>query len=250
MFMKKLPLLFFLFSLLAILIFSSCREGLVEPTRLLELKVVDTLGVAVPNAKVDFYLSERELNTNRNPLIESLYTNEEGIIKVALDVEIFDYYVNIEKDELNNWYTNTFINLPNLMGTNTTVVTLSNPFQAKLTGKYKKRWQQVENLINGNPSLPSCTNQLYHDFVRRIEIEKNKRDGEVEKYQSSVCPFPGQSEGINIWTYNKQNNTITLGVDNFSETYKITEFTGDKLSLLYTTPDGAFRVERKYKLIN
>ncbi len=57
--MRKLYFIVFIFSFLSISFFSSCREGLVEPVRLLELYVVDTLGVAVPNAKVDFYLTEQ-----------------------------------------------------------------------------------------------------------------------------------------------------------------------------------------------
>lgn len=231
-------------------VLSSCREGGVEPVRLLELYVVDTLGVPVPNAKVEFYFTETALNTSTNQIIETLYTNNEGIVKVALDVEIFDYYVNIEKDELNNWYTNTFVSLPKLQGKNTTTITLSNPFQVKLTGKYKRRWQQTDDLINGNPSFPNCSNQLYHDFIRRTETEKDKRDGEVIKYQTDICPFPGTSEGTNQWVYNEQNNTITFGVDFFAETYQIIEFTGNRMSLLYTTPDGAFRKEKRYKLIN
>lgn len=247
--MKKLHFIIFIFSFLSISFFTSCREGLVEPVRLLELYVVDTLGVAVPNAKVDFYFTEQALSTNTNQIIETLYTNEKGVINVALDVEIFDYYVNIEKDELNNWYTNTFINLTNLREKNTTTITINTTFKAKLTGKYKKRWQQTEDIINGNASFPNCANQFYHDFVRRIETEKNKRDGELEQYQTNICPFPGKLEGLNQWIYNEQNNTITFGQGNFAEIYKVAEFTSDKMSLVYTTPDGAFVKEKRYKLI-
>ncbi len=231
-------------------VLSSCREGGVEPVRLLELYVVDTLGVPIPDAKVEFYFTETALNTSTNQIIETLYTNNEGIVKVALDTKIFDYYVNIEKDELNNWYTNTFVSLPKSQEKNTTTITLSNPFQIKLTGKYKRRWQQTDDFINGNPAFPSCSNQLYHDFIRRTETAKDKRDGEVVKYQTDICPFPGTSEGTNQWIYNVQNNTITFGADNFVETYKIIEFTGNRMSLLYTTPDGAFRKEKRYKLID
>ena len=240
-----------IFVLLSFCVFlSSCREGVVEPVRLLELYVVDTLGLPVPNAKVEFYFTETALNTSTNQIIETLYTNNEGVVKVTLDVDIFDYYVNIEKDELNNWYTDTFVNLPNLLGKNRTTITLSNPFQINLTGKYKRRWQQTDDLINGNPAFPNCGNQLYHDFIRRTEIAKGERDGEVVKYQTDICPFPGTSEGINQWIYNEQNNSITFGVDFFAETYKIIEFTGDRMSLLYTTPNGAFRKEKRYKLID
>lgn len=228
----------------------SCREGIVEPVRLLELYVVDSLGIGIPNAKVEFYATEQQLNTNTNKLIETFYSNEEGIVQVALDVDIFDYYVNIEKGELNNWYTTTFISLPELRKKNTTAIMINSTFEAKLTGINKKRWQQTDNIINGNPSFPNCGNQLYHDFIRRTEMAKNSRDGLVERYQGNTCPNPGSSEGINQWIYDPQNNTITFGIGNFAETYQVTEFTEDQLSLVYTTPDGAFRVERRYKLID
>lgn len=247
--MKKLHFILIIFSCLAISFLSSCREGLVEPIRKLELYVVDTLGMPVSNAKVDFYFTEQDLKTATNQIIESLYTDEKGGIKVALDLETFDYYVNIEKEGLNNWYTNTFINLPNLFEKNSVTVLINTPFEAKLTGKYRRRWQQTEDIINSNPSLPNCGNQLYHDFIRRIETEKDKRSGEVERYQTNICPFPGALEGINQWVYDKQNNTITFGIGNFAETYKITEFTGDRMSLVYTTPDGAFVKEKRYKTV-
>ena len=237
------------FILLFCILLSSCREGSVEPVRLLELYVIDTLGLPVQNAKADFYFTESALNSNTNQIIETLYTNEEGIIRVALDIEIFDYYVNIEKEELNNWYTTTFVSLPNVKGKNTTVIVLNNSFESKLTGKYKKRWQQTEDIINGNPAFPNCANQLYHDFVRRTETAKDTRDGEVRKFQANNCPFPGTSEGTNQWNYKPEDNTITFGANNFAETYKIVEFTGNKMSLVYTTPDRAFVIERKYKLV-
>jgi hypothetical protein len=237
-------LLFFCF------LFSSCREGGVEPVRLLELYVVDTLGLPVDSAKVEFYLTELELNTNSSQIIETLYTNKQGLVQVALDVDIFDYYVNIEKEQLNNWYTNTFVSVPDTRGTNPTTIVINSSFESKLTGRYKKRWQQTQDFINNNPSFPNCANQLYYDFIRRTEVVKDSRDGEVEKYQTSICPFPGTSEGRNQWVYDQQNNTITFGIDFFAETYKITEFTGDKLSLVYTTPDGAFTKEKRYKRIN
>ncbi|AFM06296.1 hypothetical protein Fleli_3994 [Bernardetia litoralis DSM 6794] len=247
--MKKIfNSIFILFSLCTL--FSSCREGVVEPIRLLELYVVDTLGVPVDNAKVEFYFTELALNTNTSQIIETLYTNEEGLIQVALDIDIFDYYVNIEKEEINNWYTETFVNLPNLRTENRTTITLNNPFEVKLTGRYKKRWQQTEDLINGNPSLPSCSNQLYHDFVRRTQTAKDSRDGEVQKFQTDICPFPGTSEGTNQWIYDEQNHTITFGINDFAETYRITEFTGNTMTLTYTTPDGAFTKEKRYKLVN
>ncbi|WP_375560793.1 hypothetical protein ACE193_24375 [Bernardetia sp. OM2101] len=239
-----------LFGLLSFcVLFSSCREGRVEPVRLLELYVVDTLGQPVDNAKVEFYFDEMALNTRKSQIIETLYTNEEGLIQVALDVEIFDYYVNIEKNELNNWYTETFVSLPNLAQENTTTITINTPFEAKLTGIYKKRWQQTAALINGNPAFPNCSNQLYHDFIRRTETAKEDRDGQVERYQTDICPFPGNPEGTNQWVYDKQNNTITFGIDAFAETYKIIEFTGNKMSLIYTTPDGVFTKEQRYKLV-
>jgi hypothetical protein len=248
--MKKISFILFIFTSFFVLLFSSCREGIVEPTRLLELLVVDSLGVPVPNAKVDFYFTETALQTKGSQIIETLYTNQEGMVKVALDVEIFDYYVNVEKNELNNWYTNTVVSLPNLREKNTVTIVINNPFEAKLTGRYKKRWQQTDDIINGNPSFPNCSNQLYHDFIRRIETDKNRRDGELEKYQTSICPFPGTSEGINQWSYNQIKHTITFGIDNFAEIYKVVEFTGDKLSLVYSTPDGTFTVERRYKLVD
>jgi len=247
--MRKVYSSIFVFFFFFVL-FSSCREGGVEPVRLLELYVVDTLGELVDNAKVEFYFTESALNTSTSQIIETLYTNDEGLVQVALDVEIFDYYVNIEKDQLNNWYTTTFVSLPNLLGSNTTTITLNDAFEAKLTGRYKKRWQQTADIINGNPSFPNCGNQLYHDFFRRTETAKDNRSGEVQKFQADICPFPGTSEGTNQWIYNKQNNTITFGIDNFAETYKIIEFTGNKMSLVYTTPDGAFVIERRYKLVN
>ncbi len=231
-------------------IFSSCREGIVEPVRLLQLYVVDTLGVPISNAKVDFYFSETALNNNGAQILESFYTNEEGFIELALDIDIFDYYVNIEKGQLNNWYTNTFVNLPNLQQKNVMTIPIKDSFKAKLTGKYKKRWQQTEDIINGNPAFPNCANQLYHDFIRRVETVKNNRDGEVAKFQTSFCPFPGTSEGINQWIYDEQNHTITFGIGIFAEIYKITEFTEDKMTLFFATPDGAFVKEKKYKLIN
>ena len=124
-----------MFSSFFFVLFSSCREGGVEPVRLLELYVVDTLGEPVDNAKVEFYFTESALNTSTSQIIETLYTNDEGLVQVALDVEIFDYYVNIEKDQLNNWYTTTFVSLPNLLGSNTTTITLNDAFEAKLTGR-------------------------------------------------------------------------------------------------------------------
>lgn len=247
--MKKIYNTVFVLLFLCFL-FPSCREGGVEPIRLLELYVADTLGVPVNNAKVELYFTEQALNTNTSQIIETLYTNEKGLVQVALDIDIFDYYVNIEKEQLNNWYTNTFVSLPNLTQKNTTTIVINNSFESQLTGKYKKRWQQTDDFINGNPALPSCTNQLYHDFTRRTETAKNRRDGEVEKYQTNICPFPGTSEGTNQWIYDKQNNTITFGIDFFAETYQVTEFTGDKIYLVYTTPDGAFVKEKRYKLIN
>lgn len=241
---------FFVFALLSVLFLSSCREGIIEPTRVLELLVVDSLGLPVSDAKVEVYFTETELQTNSFQAIETLYSDEEGMVKVALDIEIFDYYVNIEKDDLNNWYTNTVVSLPNVRGKNTTTITITNPFEARLTGRYKSRWQQTEDIINGNPSLPNCSNQLYHDFIRRSETEKNRRDGELEKYQSTICPLPGTLQGINQWVYDPITHTITFGKDNFAEIYKVAEFTEDKLSLVYTTPDGAFTVERRYKRID
>ena len=238
---------FILISLCAL--FSSCREGIVEPTRLLELHVVDTLGEPIPDAKVEIYLYESELNLEEETAIETLYTDEEGILNVALDPEIFDYYINIEKGELSNWYTNTFINLTS-RGVNVITVTLNNSFEAALTGKYRKRWQQTAEILNGNPFLPSCFNQLYHEFIRRPEESKEERSGQIEKFQSDVCAFPGKYEGFNIWTYNKQNNTITFGTDNFAETFTVAEFTGDKLVLIGKTVGGVFTKEKRYKLVD
>lgn len=246
--MRKAYYIFFILVSLCISLFS-CREGTVEPLRLLELYVVDTLGVPVPNAKVEFYFTEENLNLNTNQIIETLYTNEEGVLNVALDLDVVNYYVNIEKDNINNWYTNTSVNLSSTTEKNILTILLTDSFEAKLTGKYKKRWQQTENLINGNPSFPNCVNQLYHDFTRRLNTEKDKRDGRVEKFQATGCDFPGSSEGINQWIYDREKNTITFGIDNFEEKYQIKEFTGNRMSLVYTTPNGAFVIENRYKLI-
>jgi hypothetical protein len=247
--MKKSHFIIFIFSSLCILFLSSCREGIIEPARLLELYVVDTLGMPVTDATVELYFTEDNFSKNTNRLIETLYTDQEGKVQVALDVNIFDYYVNIEKGELNNWYTDTFINLPNLINENKITILINTSFEAKLTGKYKKRWQQTDNIINGNPSFPNCANQLYHDFVRRIDLEKDKRDGQFEKFQSEICLFPGKSEGVNQWIYDIQSNTMTFGLSNFEEVYKVAEFTGETMSLVYTTPNGAFVIERRYKVI-
>ncbi|WP_291727272.1 hypothetical protein [Bernardetia sp.] len=230
--------------------FSSCREGIIEPVRSLELYVVDTLGEPVPNAKVEFYLTESALTLEGETLLEPFYTDEQGIVRVALDPDIFDYYVNIEKDELSNWYTNTVINLPLLQGVNITTITINKPFEVALTGKNKKRWQQTADILNGNQYVPNCSNQLYYDFIRRPERAKEERNGQLERLQSDVCPFPEKPVDSNIWSYNKENNTITFGVASFAETFTITEFTGDRMILVSKTSDNAFIKEKRYELVD
>ncbi len=232
------------------ILFSSCREGGFEPVRLLELYVVDTLDLPVDSAKVEFYFSEFALNANEGQIIETLYTDKEGVVKVALDEKIIDYYVNVEKQDINNWYTTTIINLPNLQAKNVATIMLNSTFEAKLTGRYEKRWQQTDDIINGNASSPNCANQLYHNFIRRPETEKDTRDGQLEKIQTSVCRFPGRVEENNQWIYDKQSNTLTFGIENFAETYKVVKFTENKMSLVYTTPDGAIVIEKKYKVVD
>ncbi len=244
--MKKIySIIFILFSFS--FLFFSCREGSIDPVRLLELSVVDTLGVPVADAKVDFYFDEQDLNRDRNQIIESFYTDKQGIVKVALDIDILEYYVNIEKEQLKNWYTTTLISLP--ATENTARIVLNEPFEAKLTGKFRKRWQQTDNIINGNPSFANCNNQLYHDFTRRLDTQKDERDGRVEQFRSEICPLPGTSAGINQWIYDNQNNTLIFGVDGFKEIYTIKEITDDKMSLVFRTSNGAITIERRYKFI-
>lgn len=231
------------------ILFSSCREGVDEPIRSLEFCVIDTLGDPVPNAKVEIYFSEEALNRGTDQIIETLYTNSAGIVKVALDIEIFDYYVNIEKEELNNWYTQTFVSLSSLRSVNKDTIMLNDPFEEQLTGKYKKRWQQTAYILAGNPSFPNCGNQRFHDFIRRPEVEQESRDGQLEVYDSEVCPTPGRLHRINQWRYNKANNTIIFGPANFEEIYEVAEFTGTEMTLIRRTSEDRFLIEEKYKLI-
>lgn len=236
----------------SLLVLTSCegREGIEEPIRLLDLYVVDTAGLPVPNAKVDFFLNENDLMKDQNPIMKSFYSDKEGRVQVALDFKIFDYYVNIEKEDLNNWYTTTIVKTPNLLIENVNTVTIKNSIQAQLTGRYEKRWQQTAHIINGNPSNLNCFNQLYHNFIRRSEVTSEEDiDGRIQKFQSNVCTSPEKPAGFNVWKYNQEDNTMVLGLGTSQELYKFEDFTGDKFSIVLTTLDGTFIIERKFKLV-
>ncbi|WP_338764226.1 hypothetical protein WAF17_21295 [Bernardetia sp. ABR2-2B] len=249
--MKKKYFNLLVLTFFSLLIFSCVDRGNQEPVRLLELYVVDTLGLPVPNAKIDFYLKEEDLRQDKNQILEPFYSDEEGRIQVALDFEIFDYFANIEKGDLNNWYTTTIIKVPETTQKNISTVTIQNSIQAQITGRDKKRWQQTANIINGNPSGLNCTNQLYHDFTRRsdVNIYQVEIDGIIDKFQSDACSTPEKPAGFNIWKYDRENNTMTLGVDTFEEVYKFENFTGSEFSIVLTTLNGAFIIERKFKLV-
>lgn len=224
---------------LLVLGLSACRIGQEEPIREIHIYVVDEQNNPIPNAKVEFYYTLSDFRKGTNRVIEPLYTNTAGVLITALDINVLNYYVNIEKGELNNWYTEQQVELPLFLEHNTDTIVLNSPFEVQLAGRNSKRWIQTYDAINGVVFNPTCSNQLYHDFVY---------DGSLDKFRSNKCQNEGAPAGFNFWKYNADSNSIYFGAEPFLEKHEIVEKTETTLHLRYQPLPTIVR-ESKFALV-
>lgn len=68
----------------------------------LQITVRNELGNAVEGAEVILYKTEQDYENNTNPVIEPQHTNEKGVVSIK-KLEATEYYVNVSKDDANNF---------------------------------------------------------------------------------------------------------------------------------------------------
>lgn len=97
--MKKhviIPLIF----LTGILLTAFAEKNQLFPTSL-RLTVRDGLGNAVDSAHVTLYSNEEDYRNNENPVTETQFTNNKGIVKFK-DLQTEPYFVDARKGDMSN----------------------------------------------------------------------------------------------------------------------------------------------------
>jgi hypothetical protein len=88
-------------SFLVFILLSSFAIESQRSQTILRITVRDDLGNLVQNAMVTLYASEDDYRNMENPVAESGYTNQKGIV-IFRDLQPVPYFVDVQKDDLSN----------------------------------------------------------------------------------------------------------------------------------------------------
>ncbi len=170
-FLKKIPFLFFL------LFFNDCQPQNQE-NGALELYVITILSELQANAKVTLYANEMDWTKEENPIkYGSKNSNSQGRVRF-LNLRNQTYYIDIQKDSLNNWEAKNTVQLQTKTAFELVkeLIIIGESKSGLLASAKGKKWKLTSRL----PANLRCRTDDFMVFY------KGNRQGQYELLENSI----------------------------------------------------------------
>jgi hypothetical protein len=199
-------------SILILCCFTACKQG--QPTAVLEIYVLDPLGNRVPKANVNLYRLREDWDTEKNPAKTPEITTETGLIRFV-NLEAGTYYIDVEKDSLNNWEgkVETTVKSVGAFYVNTEFVIVKDSKSSDVASAEGKKW--LANTVK-QFNTTTAVKDLSVDFRCRLDnilvfYKSGRYEIESRGDKCSVNETPIEQTGT--WKFNDASTTITLRGD-------------------------------------
>lgn len=205
----------FLYFILLSALLNSCTSGDPDPTANLELTILDDLAEPVSDASVVLYATLEDWQKEENPLLATKTTSSDGKV-FFFDLEQKTYYMDIQKDNFNNWKGKKTLDLQaavfGFLNIQFAIIEKSNI--GLLAAADGKKWLVNSVTFNGD--------EMFSTFeeCEKDNLEIFYKDGTYINDKSDLkCSTSEAQQRIGTWIFNSNQTSILVTVDGATSTW-------------------------------